>query len=88
MKETFADRDGDDIHRNDTVQELMSLSDRFGLSVYFAKPAKQTYLEIVRSLAERAGVGQGIDLDTEAEAFALRKGGRSPRAAGAVCPAV
>lgn len=81
VKETFADRDGDDIHRNDTVQELMSLSDRFGLSVYFAKPAKQTYLEIVRSLAERAGVGQEIDLDTEAEAFALRKGGRSPRAA-------
>lgn len=81
VKETFVDRDGDDIHRNDTVQELMSLSDRFGLSVYFAKPAKQTYLEIVRSLAKRAGVGQDIDLDTEAEAFALQKGGRSPRAA-------
>jgi len=36
VKESFADRSaGDDIHRNDTVQELLSLSERFGLTVYF-----------------------------------------------------
>ncbi|MBQ7624535.1 MAG: DUF815 domain-containing protein, partial [Clostridia bacterium] len=31
VKESFSDRDGDDIHRNDTIQELISLSDRFGI---------------------------------------------------------
>ena len=36
VKENFSDREvADDVHHNDTVQELMSLSDRFGLTVYF-----------------------------------------------------
>ena len=49
VKETFSDREAsDDIHRNDTKEELMSLSDRFGLTVYFSKPNKSIYLEIVR----------------------------------------
>ena len=36
IKETFSDRDGDDIHRNDTIQELVSLSERFGIHVTFS----------------------------------------------------
>ncbi len=82
VKETFSDRDGDEIHRNDTMQELMSLSDRFGMHISFSKPNKDTYLEIVRSLAEKAGITVGKDrLDFLAERFALQKGGRSARAA-------
>ena len=83
VKETFSDRGvSDDIHHNDTVQELMSLSDRFGLTVYFEKPNKPLYLDIVHKLAEKNGIilEQG-ELDIKAEAFALNKGGRSPRAA-------
>ena len=30
IKESFGDRDGDDVHRNDTLQETLSLSERFG----------------------------------------------------------
>ena len=52
VKESFSDRDGDDIHRNDTIQELLSLSERFGLTVQFSKPNKELYLKIVKSLAE------------------------------------
>ncbi len=83
VKESFADRlAGDDIHRNDTVQELLSLSERFGLTVYFSKPNKILYLDIVHQLAKRYGiVMEQNELDIKAEAFALNKGSRSPRAA-------
>ncbi len=83
VKESFADRSaGDDIHRNDTVQELLSLSERFGLTVYFSKPNKILYLDIVHQLAKRYAIEfEQNELDIKAEAFALNKGSRSPRAA-------
>lgn len=83
VKESFADRTGtDDVHRNDTMQELLSLSDRFGLTVYFQKPNKLLYLDIVHELAERNGITlEKSQLDVKAEAFALSRGSRSPRAA-------
>ncbi len=82
VKESFADRGGDDIHRNDTMQELLSLSDRFGLTVYFQKPNKILYLDIVHALAKRKGIAlEENELDIKAEAFALSKGSRSPRVA-------
>ena len=82
VKESFSDREGDDIHANDTKAELLSLSERFGLTVLFGKPDKKLYLEIVKNLALK----KGIDLDeaslfAKAEEYALRKGGRSARAA-------
>ena len=83
VKETFSDRaNEDDVHHSDTVQELMSLSDRFGLTIYFSRPAKKLYLDIVHELAKRHGVemDQG-QMDLRAEAFALARGSRSPRAA-------
>ena len=83
VKESFQERSsGDDIHRNDTIQELLSLSERFGLTVYFSKPDKKLYLDIVHQLAERYGTDIDEEtLDIKAEAFALNKGIRSPRAA-------
>lgn len=80
VKEKFSDREGDDVHRGDAMQETVSLSDRFGLHVTFQKPEKDGYLTIVRALAERRGV-DCRDLDGLAERFALERGGRSPRAA-------
>ncbi len=83
VKETFSDRaTADDIHHNDTVQELLSLSDRFGLTVYFERPTKTLYLDIVHELAKKNGISMDEkQLDIRAEAFALHKGSRSPRAA-------
>ncbi len=82
IKESFSERGGDDIHRNDTMQELLSLSDRFGLTVYFQKPNRILYLDIVHALAQRKGVAlDEKELDIKAEAFALNKGSRSPRVA-------
>ncbi len=83
VKERFSERGHeDDIHHSDTVQELLSLSDRFGLVVYFSKPNRQLYLDIVHKLAKKEKLTMDEkELDTKAEAFALAKGSRSPRAA-------
>lgn len=82
VKESFEDRTGDDIHINDTIQETLSLSDRFGLSVNFSKPGKDQYLEIVFALAREKQLLIGIDeLTSGAESFAIERGGRSPRCA-------
>ena len=94
VRESAADRVSvpgfdEDLHVNDTMQETMSLAARFGLTITFSKPGKEEYLSIVRSLADEYGiaVGDGADeiseteLNTKAEAFAIRRNGRSPRTA-------
>ncbi|MEE1010770.1 MAG: ATP-binding protein [Acutalibacteraceae bacterium] len=82
VKEKFSDREGDDVHFNDTVQEIISLSDRFGIHITFNKPNKETYLDIVRSLINKKGIKCNTDeLERKAEQFALEKGSRSARAA-------
>ncbi len=82
VKENFSDRNGDDIHLQDTIQEVMSLSARFGLKITFSKPNKDLYLSIVENLAMQYNICmQKDELSIQAEAFALRNGGRSPRTA-------
>lgn len=81
IKESFSDREND-INKNDIMQEQLSLSDRFGLSITFVNPSKNDYLDIVAKLAE----DRNIDVDKEklflvAEQWASKKGGRSPRCA-------
>ena len=82
VRESFDDREGSDVHRNDTMQELLSLSARFGLSIRFEKPNKALYLEIVHELAKKKNIRiDPAELDTRAEAFALNRGHRSARCA-------
>lgn len=82
IKETLSDREGDDIHLADTMQELMSLSARFGLTITYSKPDKDSYLSIVHDLAKLYDLEMDeTQLDTRAEAHAIRHGGRSPRVA-------
>lgn len=82
VKESFSDREGDDVHINDTLQETLSLSDRFGLTVLFSRPNKALYLNIVKELAKRYGIVMDEkDLEIKAEEFALKKGSRSARGA-------
>lgn len=80
LKETFSDRDGDEVHHADTVQESVSLSDRFGISLTFLLPDKQHFLEIVGQMADDSGLTVDRDrLLSAAERWALERGGRSPR---------
>lgn len=82
VKETNADRQGDEISIGDKIQEIVSLSARFGLTITYSKPDKDLYCRIVKDLAD----AKGVELDEEklfvkAEAFAIRHGGRNPRTA-------
>lgn len=81
IKENFSDREND-VNRSDTLQEELSLSDRFGLSITFINPDKAEYLDITEKLV----ADRGLDVDMQrllesAEQWARRRGGRSPRCA-------
>ena len=81
IKESFSDREND-INRNDIMQEQLSLSDRFGLSITFINPDKRDYLDIVDKIAKDRNLNVDADkLHLVAEQWASRKGGRSPRCA-------
>ncbi len=83
IKETFAEREGgDDVHRNESIQEKISLSDRFGLSIFYPKPMQQEYFSIVEHLAEREGINLDRDmLIAEARKWGVAHGGYSGRTA-------
>ncbi|MEG2930394.1 MAG: ATP-binding protein [Ruthenibacterium sp.] len=82
VKEMFSDRAGDEVHLADTMQEVMSLSARFALTVTFSRPDKELYCHIVQHLALLYGLDMPPDmLLQKAEAHAIRSGGRSPRVA-------
>lgn len=82
VKEKFSDREGDDVHFNDTMQEIISLSERFGIQITFNRPDKETYLDIVSHLARENGIQiPEEELRAGAERFVLGRGNRSARAA-------
>ena len=84
IRETFrdkADRD-EELHTNDTVQEKLSLVARFGVTIYFGKPEKKEFQEIVRQLAGRNGIDMPEDeLLLAANKWELSHGGLSGRTA-------
>jgi hypothetical protein len=81
IKENFSDREND-VNRSDTLQEELSLSDRFGLSITFMNPDKKDYQDIAQKIATDRGLDVDMDKFLEAaEQFARRRGGRSPRCA-------
>lgn len=84
IREFFDDRprprDADEIHNWDTVQEKLSFSDRFGLTLTFEPADQPTYLKIVHHLAEQAGISVD-DLEFRALQWATRHNGRSGRTA-------
>jgi predicted AAA+ superfamily ATPase len=98
VKEKFADRPAGggiatgseaDVRAFDTMQEQLSLSDRFGVTVVFTLPAQEEFLKIAEFIAEERGILNRLTTsDTEMKVFhdnALRWerwfNGRSPRTA-------
>ena len=81
VQESFSEREGDDIHRNETIQEQISLSYRFGLSICFSKPNKKEYLDIIHGLLQEYEVKDIENVDMLAEQHAMSRGGRSGRIA-------
>lgn len=81
VKETQADREGGDLHRRDTMEEIGALTQRFGLSIVYEKPDKAMYIKVLKELGEDYGLEIGEEEIKEAEAYAMTKGGRSCRVA-------
>ena len=82
LNETFSARQGDELHAADTIQEALSLSDRFGVQVTFLQPDRANYFRIIHALAkERRLKADPLELEMAAERWAIAKGGRSPRTA-------
>lgn len=86
IKENWKDKNdmehSEDIHRSDTMEEKLSLVNRFGVSICFSKPSRDEFYNIVVSLAKRAGVKMSEEeLKYEANKWEMRGGGISGRTA-------
>ena len=78
----FSDNDSDEVRPSDTVEEKVSLVDRFGLRFGFYHLTQDTYLEIVASYAAKYGARvEKETLDRKAIQWALNAGGRNGRIA-------
>ncbi|MET0218147.1 MAG: ATP-binding protein [Burkholderiales bacterium] len=84
MRENLeAQRVGEEIHPGETVEEKISLSERFGLWVSFYPFTQDQYLDIARYWVAWHGAGQKDSalLEREALQWALGRGSRSGRVA-------
>lgn len=86
IKETWNDRNDmefkGEIHRSDTMEEKLSLSARFGVTINYSTPARDEFLTIVRELARRENINIADDeLCSLANRWELRHGGISGRTA-------
>ncbi|MGE4282547.1 MAG: ATP-binding protein [Clostridia bacterium] len=83
IKEYFSERSsGDEVSSQDTLQEKLSLSDRFGITITFSSPDKEKYLEIVEGLAKQRCLKiDTAELKTKALQWEMWYNGRSPRTA-------
>ena len=86
IKETWNDKNdmehSQDLHRSDTVEEKMSLVNRFGVKINYGKPTPPEYLEIVDHLAKLNGINEDPEeLHRKANAWGIRNGGISGRTA-------
>lgn len=84
IRETFRDKQDQDeeLHTNDTVQEKLSLVARFGVTIYFGKPEKKEFQQMVKVLAKRNAIQMPEEeLLLEANKWELSHGGLSGRTA-------
>ncbi len=86
IKETWSDRNDikieNGMHQSDTMEEKLSLVNRFGVTISYSKPSQKEYFAIVTGLARRAGLDiSDAELCAEANKWELSHGGISGRTA-------
>lgn len=86
IKENWSDRSDmehdNGMHRSDTMEEKLSLVNRFGVTICYSKPSQKEYFHIVEGLARRAGITMPEEmLRAEANKWELSHGGISGRTA-------
>lgn len=86
INETWKDRNDvthdEGIYKSDTMQEKLSLVNRFGCTIYYGQPDQKEFYNIVVELAHKAGIEMSDEeLCAEAKKFELNHGGVSGRTA-------
>ncbi len=82
VREYFSDRDPDEVGKQDTYQEKLSLADRFGIKLVYSAPDKGEYLKTVEEIAEKNGINMDrAELQELALRWALWHNARSGRTA-------
>lgn len=86
IKENWSDRNDmehdNGMHRSDTMEEKLSLVNRFGVTICYSKPSQKEYFHIVTELSRRAGIQmEEKELCAEANKWELSHGGISGRTA-------
>lgn len=82
IRESFADRAGDDVHARETLEERSSLAERFGLRLAYLALDKQKYTDMVLLLCRRRGITlPEEELRVMANRWELQHGARTPRVA-------
>ncbi len=65
IRETWSDRNDvqqdEGMHRSDTMQEKLSLVNRFGVTINYSKPSQKEYFDIVIHLAAKSGIKMSED---------------------------
>ncbi len=86
IKETWNDRSDmqsdNGIHRSDTIEEKLSLVNRFGCQICYSKPSNKEFYDIVINLAQRNNINMTEEeLHSEANKWEISHGGISGRTA-------
>ena len=81
VREKWQDRQSE-VHKNDILNEKLSLAERFGLTLMYNTPDQEKYLKIVREIAEQEGINiDKIELEDKALKWSKWNNGRSGRSA-------
>lgn len=82
IKETFADNQTDDLHRNETQAEKLSLAYRFGLQIFYSSLTPKEFRQMVLELATKNNIRmKEEELLREASQWELTYGSLSGRCA-------
>lgn len=84
IKETWNDREDtqEELYRNDSVNESISLSDRFGIIINYDAPNQDEYLAIIDSYLQKEGISLSAEqLRVEGLRWELTHSGRNGRVA-------
>jgi predicted AAA+ superfamily ATPase len=86
IRETWKDRSdietSEELHRSDTMEEKLSLVNRFGVTICYSKPSRKEFYNIVVELARKMNLDIAEEvLKAEANKWELSHGGVSGRTA-------
>lgn len=84
VREKWSDKEDrrEDLHTSDTVEEKLSLVNRFGVTICFSAPTRREYENIINILAEKYNINTSKEeLMAEANKWVARNGSLSGRSA-------